>query len=319
MTQQLRAAVELAALSGELAANEALPPIRQLAQSLGIAPGTVARAYRALVVEGVLVSRPRRGVFAAPTDADPTGPDRSGPVADLIDEAVRAATATGLQPKEFLRLVAERVSGSRGISKRLAIVGDQDATLKEWTGVIAGALSDLNVSVVAISYQELETGAAAQKTLGVEWFVVPMLETRRARHLLGPHAHRILPMTRTLRNDVREFVRAQPPLAKFGIIAVTDETLRRTIAAVQRLHPLRVPPLVAVAGDQARVAEVVASADVLVIGPQALPHLRSQWPLRQPHMAFVFVPDDSTIRRLRTRILLSRSELEPPVTGEVPY
>jgi DNA-binding transcriptional regulator YhcF (GntR family) len=43
--------------SGALAAGDRLPPLRQLAGDLGLAVGTVARAYRELESEGVLTSR----------------------------------------------------------------------------------------------------------------------------------------------------------------------------------------------------------------------------------------------------------------------
>lgn len=53
---------------GTMAANvlpvgTRLPTIRQLAADLGLAPGTVARAYRELEVDGVIESRRRHGSF----------------------------------------------------------------------------------------------------------------------------------------------------------------------------------------------------------------------------------------------------------------
>lgn len=43
--------------TGILPADQRLPSVRQLAGDLGVAPGTVAKAYRALENEGFLVSR----------------------------------------------------------------------------------------------------------------------------------------------------------------------------------------------------------------------------------------------------------------------
>lgn len=43
--------------AGRLAADERLPSVRQLASDLGIAPGTVAKAYRQLEAEGLVASR----------------------------------------------------------------------------------------------------------------------------------------------------------------------------------------------------------------------------------------------------------------------
>ncbi|QEW03035.1 GntR family transcriptional regulator [Microbacterium lushaniae] len=43
--------------SGRLAAGERLPSVRQLARDLSVAPGTVAKAYRALEAEGFLTAK----------------------------------------------------------------------------------------------------------------------------------------------------------------------------------------------------------------------------------------------------------------------
>lgn len=60
--------------AGMLPAGQKLPSVRQLAGDLGIAPGTVAKAYKALENEGLLVTRigsgTRVGADASATSAD---------------------------------------------------------------------------------------------------------------------------------------------------------------------------------------------------------------------------------------------------------
>ena len=59
--EQIRAQVEVLVLSGNLRPGASLPTIRQLAHDLGVAPGTVQRAYRELEAGGVVESHRRRG------------------------------------------------------------------------------------------------------------------------------------------------------------------------------------------------------------------------------------------------------------------
>lgn len=47
--------------TGRLAADERLPSVRQLASDLGLAPGTVAKAYKKLEEEGMIESRTGSG------------------------------------------------------------------------------------------------------------------------------------------------------------------------------------------------------------------------------------------------------------------
>ncbi|SCG45823.1 GntR family transcriptional regulator [Micromonospora humi] len=50
---------------GVLGPGERLPPLRQLASDLGLAVGTVARAYRELEVAGLIISRRGGGTRVA--------------------------------------------------------------------------------------------------------------------------------------------------------------------------------------------------------------------------------------------------------------
>lgn len=62
--EQLRFQIATLIASGMLRATDRLPAIRQLAADLGIASGTVARAYRELEALG-LVQAKRRGTFVS--------------------------------------------------------------------------------------------------------------------------------------------------------------------------------------------------------------------------------------------------------------
>lgn len=61
--EQIRSQIATMAATGVLADGARLPPIRQLAADLGLAGGTVARAYRELEQEGAIVTRGRHGTF----------------------------------------------------------------------------------------------------------------------------------------------------------------------------------------------------------------------------------------------------------------
>jgi len=54
---------------GRLAKEERLPTVRQLAQQLAINPNTIAKAYRQLEQEGIIVTKPGAGAFVARMDS----------------------------------------------------------------------------------------------------------------------------------------------------------------------------------------------------------------------------------------------------------
>lgn len=63
--EQLRAQIAALAGGGSLPVGSRLPTVRGLADDLGLAPGTVARAYRELEREGWVETRGRHGTFVA--------------------------------------------------------------------------------------------------------------------------------------------------------------------------------------------------------------------------------------------------------------
>ena len=84
--EQIRSQITTMVLTGSLPAETRLPPIRQLASDLGISPGTVARAYRELEGDGIVVSRGRRGTFTCPAETLPVPAGRD----ELLAEAAQA-------------------------------------------------------------------------------------------------------------------------------------------------------------------------------------------------------------------------------------
>lgn len=63
--EQVRAQISEQARSGALPVGHKLPTVRGLAESLGLAANTVAKAYRALEADGVIETRGRNGTFVA--------------------------------------------------------------------------------------------------------------------------------------------------------------------------------------------------------------------------------------------------------------
>jgi DNA-binding transcriptional regulator YhcF (GntR family) len=108
--EQLREQVTALVLAGALEVGDRLPSIRQLASDLGLAGGTVARAYRELEADGVVTTRGRHGT----TVAGP--PDRAAPPPELLAAARRyadQAARTGIGLDEALTAVRVAFAAGR--------------------------------------------------------------------------------------------------------------------------------------------------------------------------------------------------------------
>jgi DNA-binding transcriptional regulator YhcF (GntR family) len=100
--EQLRAQIASMVVSGTLPSGTRLATVRQMAADLGLAPNTVARAYRELEADGVIDTHGRRGTFVRSTRAQhPT-------VRELVAAYVDNVRALGLTCPEAIKLVEEQ-------------------------------------------------------------------------------------------------------------------------------------------------------------------------------------------------------------------
>lgn len=108
--QQIRVQVLAAAASGALSDGTRLPTIRQLADDLDLAAGTVARAYRELEADGVIETRGRRGSFVR---------GRSGAAVGAIEQGRQLETAARACVDEARRLGASAADIAGAIARAL--------------------------------------------------------------------------------------------------------------------------------------------------------------------------------------------------------
>ena len=125
--EQIRAQIASLIAAGALAPGTRLPTVRSLAADLGIAAGTVARAYKELEQSGLLETRRRNGtvVAGAPGRTSPAGTRASanppaGPVPGAaavdaaVDRYVTEGRAAGLDDAALLAILQARLGRQDG-------------------------------------------------------------------------------------------------------------------------------------------------------------------------------------------------------------
>ena len=98
--EQLRTQIATRVTEGTLPPGSKLPTVRGLADQLGLAANTVARAYKELEADGVVVTEGRRGTFVRGTDAG-----SSADAGEAARQYVAAVRRLGLGVAEATRLV----------------------------------------------------------------------------------------------------------------------------------------------------------------------------------------------------------------------
>jgi DNA-binding transcriptional regulator YhcF (GntR family) len=110
--EQIVARLEEAVAMGRLEPGERLPSVRDLAAEVGIAPGTVARAYSELEARGVVVTEGARGTRVAsdPPAGKASSPDRSF-LERLLRRPVVAAFHRGASAQQMREALDRAMQG----------------------------------------------------------------------------------------------------------------------------------------------------------------------------------------------------------------
>jgi len=104
--QQIIDQVCAAVASGQIGNEEPLPSVRTLADELLINPNTVLKAYGELVREGVVESRPGRGMFVSKRRQIYSKEERGRRIDQAITSLVSQAYILGFTPEEIIEQVA---------------------------------------------------------------------------------------------------------------------------------------------------------------------------------------------------------------------
>ncbi len=147
-------AIRSAIDDGDLVAGAKLPPVRDLAWTLGITPGTVARAYTILTDEGALIAEVGRGTFvAAPASevqrvdapwhqqlpAEETG------LVSLFSPRLPDVGQVALIRDGFARLAAQPADGLLNYPSRQRFEPARRAVLRWLTGTPLGSIDESDI------------------------------------------------------------------------------------------------------------------------------------------------------------------------------
>lgn len=109
--EQIRSQISSLIATGALPVGSRLPTVRSLAADLGIAAGTVARAYKELEAAGLLESRRRNGTVVAHAAHGSASGLPGGTVPEAVTAAVDLLVRSGRDARLSDELLLDLVRG----------------------------------------------------------------------------------------------------------------------------------------------------------------------------------------------------------------
>jgi DNA-binding transcriptional regulator YhcF (GntR family) len=150
LVTQIRDQIRGSIAAGDLRPGERLPPVRQLAEFLGINRNTVAQAYRLLENDGHVITRAGGGTMVAGDPGAPA-PVASDQLLAIVLEAFRQARAAGFSVREFADLASYTSAHDATPAHRIVVIDDYQGELDFVCATIRRTLPGSDVDALLVT------------------------------------------------------------------------------------------------------------------------------------------------------------------------
>jgi DNA-binding transcriptional regulator YhcF (GntR family) len=306
---QLKSQLEYLIVTGKLAPGHRLPSIRRVARFLGVGPATVVRAYGELEQAGLAVSNEGVGFFV--TGVEPARSRPHARVREQVTALLEGALQDGLGIDQVLQIFLAQVAELRVSHTRpeLIVVSKPGVRVEELAMHLRHALADLGVSVAGVSLADVAADLEGwlPRLAKAQCVTTLMFDVQQARSLLGPLGIEVMPLLGALRDDTRDKIISLPAGARIGVISGSLDFVDGMITAVTSLNPSVDIIGACDSGDEQAISELLAGTDCIIHGTLARHVVERRLPASIESIELIYVPDDSSVQRLRRLLRDERS------------
>jgi DNA-binding transcriptional regulator YhcF (GntR family) len=308
---QLRGLIEFGIACGDLSAGERLPSVRELADTIGVAPMTVSQVYREMKAAGLIETRAGSGTYVAdssrPHSAGPTG---AAEFHRRIDSLVEDAFAIGLRASDIVSLISSRVHArlARGRRARIVVVGTFQTATSRYARLIGDQL-EAHAILDAVTVDALADDEACRNRTASADLVITFAYRQREVEELLPGTP-VATVSFIPSEETRLALASLDPLARVCVVSRLPEFLPTLKHGVQRFAA-HVAEVSACVLHSAETDRLVRSADVIVYATGSEPVLDRVEPDR-PAIEYRHIPDPTEIERIivpRVMALRSSSQI----------
>jgi hypothetical protein len=276
-----------------------------LSEQLGVAPMTIAQAYRDLSAERIISSRTGAGTFVA----DISGLNElqiSAAARDnlhqIVENAVQQAVALGYTLGDVREVFLAQHGRATGTTetRSLALIGNFQAVTEAYAREMEALLADLRVQVKVILLRDLRSSLPELLPELERARLVVTVPTRlqEVRALLEPHGCRVVGVAFRVSASVRRRLSEILPEERVGLLATYPEFLATMMDEVSSFCLASMPAPYALLDQDGQLDELLSQVDVLVYASGSEEAL-GRVPERVQTIELRHSLDPDSVRRLR--------------------
>jgi DNA-binding transcriptional regulator YhcF (GntR family) len=294
---QIKGMIEYGIAGGELQVGQALPSVRELAESFSIAPMTVSHVYRELKHDGLIETRPGAGTFVA--DSSQARMAARPAVSSLhrqIDELIDRVIEIGMRPADVAALINARLNYRTNLGDRVSVVmiGLFEEATASYARHVAAQLGS-SVTVEPMIIADIQTDEAQRHRAASADLALTFANMHREVADLLPSTTvvsiRFIPSEAT-----RLSLASLDPLARVLVVSRFPDFLPILKSGVQRFAA-HVQNIASANLDDAHLEDAIRDADVVVFSTGA-ERIRDTVPATARALEYRHAPDPGDIERL---------------------
>jgi len=308
ISEQIKGQISYAIMCGMLRPGDALPSVRDLSETLGVSLTTVARVYRELSREELIVAKPGAGTCVADISRTNGRHRHKAALSNLqqiVDMYMRHALSLGHPLPEIReQFLARLETYERNADERhIGLVGNFAQATQLYARDIEAMLQDLHVHVVPLLLADLErdlTGSL-ERLRHVTLVVTIPSRLQQVRALLEARAYHVVAVAFRPRPDTQRRIAAIDPRSRIGVVATYPEFLQSLLDEVASYSLARTPVLSAVLHQEERIRGMLSHIDVLIYASGSDKVL--EWvPPHIEAIEYQYQPEPDSVSRLRPLI-----------------
>jgi GntR family transcriptional regulator len=290
--------------SGSLKPGTVLPPVRQLARSLGLSTATVQHTYKELEAQGVLVGEAGRAVHVADLTPNPPALDdeRAEVLRRLFAKSVSSARSLGFTEDEILHAVGGLIApGETGLKMDSVVyLAHSPEYADHYATVLRDALADLPFSVEASTFSELERRGEAllDELEPIRCLVSIAGSFAELRQVAEHRGTALFPLVFDVTEDTQEALMNLPRDVPIGLVAEAYLMATRR-SNVEHYYGTQANLVCASQTDEAAVRRVVAQCPIIIYALGARRALAALAPPTTRLIELSTRPNPGSLARLR--------------------
>lgn len=289
----------------QLPEGSRLPPIRTLAERLGVNPGTIALAYRELEAEGFVTARRGRGTVVASTSGDSYGEDfarRQDALTEFLTEALQRADALGFDDGDVQQSL-HALQATRTRKPRVGFVAPTQIVADKYAALLERAVEG-QASVVPMNLPAVMSGQHRTDLDGIYMVMALASISQKLRDYLAGSSkfpHKVLPVETRLCEDTVTALHEMAAGTSCCLVAERQD-LHSSLNIIANYSSLTARIPYAAVSDLAEVKAAVAGAQVVFHTLSATPVVNEVVTGLQQKFELKFEPAPQALLRLTEAI-----------------